>query len=497
MGLVAVCVIALLPACGGKTDEKARAAGMVPANAIGFLSVNLEPSIEQKRNMLGIAKAFPGAKVKGEFETTRDGLLDDMLQDSGLDYQRDVKPWLGKELAVVGLPAATPEGDPLVLVMIAAKDEGKAKVALDKARRTEGADFSYQFVDGFAVVSQGSKPAAAAPIEQQAKATSGSLAESPRFTQIVDELHGDRLILGWFDPSAITKELDGSGELPSEFSQQFKTAGPIAFDLHAASKAVVAEGVSIASAEARRGQPKITEGLPATTMAVLTLFNVGGSVTSGLEGFLGTTGGTDTSEFEQEFRDNTGLDLKTEILSWVQGEAVVMAAPSTRDFPDIALILEPSDMAKAQAAVPKIAAALTERAEVALRDVAVEGGRAFEATEPIDDGVQPAFGLVNGRFIVASSLAQLQTVSKDAADPFGKTPSYGKVVAEGSSSQTQFQLVLRLDPIREMFEKLFDLGSDADYLKDGRPNLVPLDSFGMRAFRVGRFDRFEMKLTVD
>ncbi|HUQ40725.1 MAG TPA: DUF3352 domain-containing protein [Acidimicrobiales bacterium] len=494
--LAGVCVMGLLAACGGKTDETARAAGMVPANAIGFLSVNLEPSIEQKRNMLGIAKAFPGAKAKDEFEESRDDLFDQILEDSGLDYKTDVKPWLGKEIAVTALPSPTADGEPLVLVMIAAEDEDKARVALDKARKADGADFTYEFVDGYAIVSEGSKPGAAAPIVKQAKAKADGLADSARFSQIVDELHGDRLILGWFDPSAITKELQGAGGLPTEFSKQFKTAGPMAFDVHAASKAIVAEGVSIASADARRGQPKITEGLPATTMGALTLFNVGGSAVNGLEGFLGT-GGSDTSEFEAEFRENTGLDLKTEILSWVQGEAVVMAMPSAQQFPDVALILEPSDMAKAQAAVPKMAAALTERADVPLRDVAVDGGRAFEVTEPINDGVQPAFGLVHGRFIIASSLAQLRTVSKDSEQPLAKTASYARVVAEGSSSQTQLQLVLLLDPIREMFEKIFGLEDDADYARDTKPNLVPLDSFGTRVFRDGRFDRFESKLTFD
>ena len=41
----AVVALTVLPACGQKTDESARAAGVLPSNALGYVSVNLEPSI--------------------------------------------------------------------------------------------------------------------------------------------------------------------------------------------------------------------------------------------------------------------------------------------------------------------------------------------------------------------------------------------------------------------------------------------------------------------
>src|SRR5689334_3701117 len=91
---VVAAVLLALPACGGKTDERVRAAGIIPANAIAMLSVNLEPSIEQQRSLLSFAKAFPGAKVKDEFAEAKDELLDDILEGSGLTMA-DVKPWLG------------------------------------------------------------------------------------------------------------------------------------------------------------------------------------------------------------------------------------------------------------------------------------------------------------------------------------------------------------------------------------------------------------------
>ena len=110
---VLVAAVLVLPACGKKTDESVRAAGITPVDALGLLSLNLAPSIEQKRSLLSVARRFPDAaeKVKDEFDDTRDELIAEVLEDSGLDYKADVKPWLGNEVALVVLP---PPGEVVV-----------------------------------------------------------------------------------------------------------------------------------------------------------------------------------------------------------------------------------------------------------------------------------------------------------------------------------------------------------------------------------------------
>src|SRR3954463_7402666 len=110
-GAVLACLVAVLPACGNRTNESARAAGMVPANAIAFVSASLDPSIAQKKNLLDIARKFPKArdKVRSNFQDTRDSFLSDAVKEACLDYAKDVKPWLGSELAVAVL--ARPGGN--------------------------------------------------------------------------------------------------------------------------------------------------------------------------------------------------------------------------------------------------------------------------------------------------------------------------------------------------------------------------------------------------
>src|ERR1051325_3561854 len=77
----------------GKTEEKHRAAGVVPSDAIALVSFNLAPSISQKLNLQGILRKFPYQGSKDDFNKQLDRALSSAVQQSGLNYQTDVKPW--------------------------------------------------------------------------------------------------------------------------------------------------------------------------------------------------------------------------------------------------------------------------------------------------------------------------------------------------------------------------------------------------------------------
>lgn len=506
--LAIVGMLLALPACGGKTNERVRAAGIVPANAIGFLSVNLEPAIEQQRSLLSFAKAFPDAKVKDEFGDAKDELLSEILSESGMTLA-DVKPWLGKEIAVAAFAGKAAGSTPSFIVIIDSSDDAKAEAALKKAKDIGG----YRVVDGYALVvgEQDTGTLVLDAVAAQAKDGKNGLAEQTRFTQVIDELHGDRLVLGWVDTPRLAElgeqALSGLGGMGGGFTTQFGQSNPIAFDLHAAPGAMVIEGAGIAAGDGgSRGAPKLTEGLPAETMVALSLFNIGGSLTKAfgqLDGSTGTTivGGEMAADaisgVKDGFKEATGLDLEGDLLSWMGGEVVVAAAPSAagHPFPDVALLVEPTDKAKAESAVAKIRQALVEQG-LELKDVDAAGTKGFTTTEELTDGVQPAMALFEDRFVIATSPAYLTAMGKPSTASFGASQPYRSVVDTGDNAATAFQLVLRIDPIREAIEKATGLAEDAEYMKDVQPNLEPLDVLGIRAFRSGKFDRFEMKLTV-
>ncbi|MDQ3757395.1 MAG: DUF3352 domain-containing protein [Actinomycetota bacterium] len=480
-----VLLLVALPACGKKTNEAARAAGITPATALGFLSVSLDPSVEQKRNLLSIARRFPDAEAKDDFEASRDELLSSILEEAGLDYEKDVKPWLGSELAIAVLPGS-PGPEPRVAVLIEQDDEDKAKAALDKANARAQADgtppIAYRLVDDFVVATTGDDAAVAQQtldaFAGQADGDEGDLSASREFSEVVDELHGDRLLLGWIDGKdalAVLSEFVDSSEFPLE--SMLQQAVPTAFDVHAANSALVMEAVARSTVEAADGKPELTEGLPAGSFGAFTVFDAKKVLGDALRAVVGT--GDDPLE---EFREQTGLDLERDVLSWMGGESVLVASPAGagQGFPDMGFVVEPTDRAAAEAALPKIQDALAE-----LRRQS--------------EGMDVAAGLFEDRFVIASTQAFMERLAKDATPSFGESDAYRSVLGESSSDATRTQLVLDVDAIRETLERLLldDDDDRAQYERDTKPDVEPLDAVGFVLHRDGGFDRAELKVTFD
>lgn len=498
---VAVSVL-VLPACGGKTDETSRAAGITPIDALALLSLNLDPSIEQKRNLLNIVRRFPDAreKAKGEFEDARDTLIAEMLEDTGLEYENDVKPWLGNEVAVAVLPPA--EGAaPLVVAMVETDDDGEARSALDKAIASGKFGGVYRLIDDFVVISDQDNEAddqrALDLVAAQANKDDGGLAKSKPFTEVVDELAGDRLILGWVDVKDSLQLVEQFGELRGlDFVNRFGgDASTMALDLHAEGGAVVFQGVATTTQATKGNAAKLTRSLPETTLAALTLFNVGEGLAEGLQAVTGMGAG----DFLGEIESQTGLDLEGDILSWMQGELVLVAGdvPSGQQFPDFALVVQPSDRAKAEAGVEKIRQALARQGfELEEREVA--GAKAYVVPEPFTDGVQPAMALFPDRFVLATRAEYLEELAKARSPGLAQTDAYESVIDGEGSDDTTMQFVALIDPIREAIERAEQDDPDrSEYEADVKPNLEPLSAFGIVARTERGFARVEMKLTFD
>lgn len=493
--------LVVLPGCGGKTDESTRAAGITPATAVAFLSVNLDPSVEQKRNLLSIARRFPDArdKVQGEFEDARDGLLAELLEDTGLDFGRDVEPWLGNEVAVAALPAGEGE-EPHVVVMVETGDEAKAQAALDKAAREGGFEGAYRVIDGFVVITDheddAAEQAALGLVAANADKDGGGLSEAEAFNTVVDELAGDRLLLGWADVKGLSKLVGmGAQGLLGPFEQAAAAATSVAFDLHAENAAVVLQGVAAAKAAGNGEQPELTRSLPAATLAALTLFDVGKGATAAIEALAGV-GGDVLGEIEAQ----TGLNLQNDLLSWMGGEFVLVVGPATEGgtYPDAALVVEPTDRAKAEQAVEKIREALADQG-FELDQTQVGGTTAYVVPQPFIERVQPAMALFEDRFVLATNPAYLERLAGGEGAELADSDAYADVLGDAAGENTTMQLVVMIDPIREAIERLAldDPDDRSGYEADIKPNLEPLSAFGVVARQDGDFSRLRITLSFD
>src|SRR4051812_18170060 len=295
-GAMLACVLAVLPACGNRTNEAARAAGMVPANALAFVSASLDPSIAQKKDLLQIAQKFPKArdKVRKNFQETRDTFLADAVKQACLDYQRDVKPWLGSELAVAALARSNGKGaDPVLFIKV--KDEKKARTSLETSLSgtckssavRDKRDF--RIINGFAVIATGDNPSqngiALDDVAKQSNARDSSLAKSDTFKNLESRLHGDRLLFGYVDAKqALAASGAKTASNSCDVTQAVGSGGAAAFDLHVEPSSVILEGIGDSSSnQLKAGAPKLTQGLPAATTGEFTLFDVASVVRTALQ----------------------------------------------------------------------------------------------------------------------------------------------------------------------------------------------------------------------
>ena len=103
----------------------------LPANALMYASVDLDPSGGQKIEAIRTLKKFPAFNDEIDLETD-DDLRERMFEEitksgecEGLDYDKDVKPWLGSRAAVAAVDAGEEQPSPVVVVQVT--DSGAAE----------------------------------------------------------------------------------------------------------------------------------------------------------------------------------------------------------------------------------------------------------------------------------------------------------------------------------------------------------------------------------
>jgi len=488
IGVVIVVSVALLglAACG-RTNETARAAGMVPANSIAFASVSLAPSIAQRRDLEGILSKFPYRGSKDTFQSQLDKALANAVKEDGLDYARDVKPWLGAEIAVAVL-AVDPK--PQVVALVKSTDDAKAQAALTKAQKSGNGGFAFKIIDHFAVLTDPSTPAALDAVAKVTDAT--SLAKAASFTKLEPELHGDRLVLGWADGKRGFEALQKTGRLPlpAVATDQLLGGanGTFAFDVHAERNAAVLEGVASASKAAPTGgTPSLTKGLPTSTIAAVTFFDLGKGFATAMQQLGGA--GNPVLRTEQEIERQAGISLQNDLFAWMHGETVIAVdPPTTGKIPSFAIVIAPSDKTAAAAGVANLKAAIA-RAGVPVVAQTVAGVQASVAKAPVFAGIQPAFALFGDRFVLASSVSYLTALATPASPGLAGVDEYTHALGT-SSDHIGAQFLVRAEPLRALLAGLFGPSMQSDLQKT-----APLEAIGARAFVDGSFSRFDFRAT--
>ncbi|MDQ6776301.1 MAG: DUF3352 domain-containing protein [Actinomycetota bacterium] len=126
--VVVIILIVLIAGSGGQaaTPPATGAASIVPSDALAYIHVSTDPSRPSVPSALSLAARFPG------YRTLRDGLMARLgVTGPGVavDFARDVRPWLGKEIALALFDTPTTTSGSLIVVGIGNRRQAKRFIA--------------------------------------------------------------------------------------------------------------------------------------------------------------------------------------------------------------------------------------------------------------------------------------------------------------------------------------------------------------------------------
>jgi hypothetical protein len=175
---------------------------VVPANAVAFAKLDLNPSASQKIAASRLLHRIPkvGSGFGGGSSDWRKAIFDALSADdslpSGVDFDHDVKPWLGKRAAIAVLPTLH-DGSPEVLLVLQSSNDAKARAGIARFGSDNGVSFSH----GYAVVGETQQIADQAVADAKA----ANLAGSARYSSDMKQLGSLGVSAGWADVDAVAK----------------------------------------------------------------------------------------------------------------------------------------------------------------------------------------------------------------------------------------------------------------------------------------------------
>jgi hypothetical protein len=398
---------ALVVACGGgAASGDADPASAVPAKAMLYAEVAIQPEGELREDALDAAGKVlntpdPEAKIR-EF-------LDKALAEEGetdLDYDRDIKPWLGERAAVWLSTRLDDEGDPSGAVVVDVTDADKAMDAIRAGAKDEGrklTDGSHNGVD-YLVDEDGDAAGVVddellligpeAEVKSSIDAQKGdSLAEADRYKEGVDALEDERLAHFYMDLRTLFR-LAMQSEPNDEDFQAFQQLIPIdklppvvgSFQANGERLAldVAVRGDSLKdlgplAAGWGGGSTDLLKELPGDSWAAFGTPNYGETLKQTLNAYAGMLGGP---AMKQQLKNQYGIDIDADVLDWI-GDVAFFVRGDTMQSLDGAAVIQVTDSGKAERGFTKLVGLLQAAGGVKARPVNVDGAdTAFSVSSP-------------------------------------------------------------------------------------------------------------------
>lgn len=386
---VAILAIALFAAACGSDDEPESGPdpiAMVPADAPFYMEMVVRPEGELKDNLESAVGKLTGEDDPGA--QIIDGLNGSLAEDTDLNYEDDIKPWLGSRAGVFvsGFQFDTEQPDAALVVATTDSDaaQGFVDSTLEESGDTtsdetyEGVSYKLDSEDGTAIgvdndfLIVGTEQAFKAAVD----AGSGdSLADNGDATAALDEAPDDSVFSMYADGAAITDLIKSSPDLSAQESKQLDEAfaqipdGPVEAWGTVTDSSFSVEGSAPTPDDAPAATDLITT-FPADSWFATASTDVGEQITTQLQqfqkGFEASLKqaksqlppGVDASQFDpfNQIEKKTGINLEKD-LGWIGDAGAFLEGTSVLGV-GAGVVAESNDDKAATAALDKLQASL-------------------------------------------------------------------------------------------------------------------------------------------
>lgn len=476
-------------------------AALLPASAPLYVEAQVRPTGELAANAKTVAGKIlrtsdPGGKIVG--------LIDDAGKDEGASYEKDVEPWLGQRagIAITGLGTG---GDVDLVGAIASKDDDAAKAFLKKyakgaTRKYRDVEYSYKSGDDTAAavvdhaVLVGTERAFKSAIDSRSGA---SLESAGAFKKARATVGTDGLGFAYADPSrffdlalgAAGGALKGSDAQSLQAFKGILTGSglqSVAAKLDVASNALRVDAAAI-GLKAGKGvggdtgdSAAAAASVPAGAWLSAGLGDVGATFQQTLTtlGSAGATGGIDPATLLSQLKNQLGIDVQKDLLSWMGNAGLFVKGTSLSDL-GAALVVTSKDPSASKAAIPKLKKLLSglnvKTSPLSGPGTGGADGFSIDVGGPVGGGIQVA--AKDDTFVIAYGASALKD-ALDGGDTLGDSEPFK--TAAGLLEGTKPSLFLDTPQVVKLIGSL--AGSDEDFAK-AKPTL---DAFGPAAAGASR-----------
>ncbi|WP_427384196.1 hypothetical protein [Janibacter sp. G56] len=358
---VAAAVVGVLALAAGTVGVRALGGGgpqpesVLPADTLGFVRIDLDPSASQKVAMLRFARNLPeGTDVPDDEGDVRRSFFDGVKDLAGLgaaDYAQDIEPWLGTRFAVALAPGAK-GAEPVPLVVLGVTDADQAATGIALSTSKGG---GCEVGTDFAVCSSDARVAR----RMATRAAQAPLAEAATYVGDLARIGDPGVASVWLDGARINAALAAAGPgregAPRALESGRLVAGvrftPDSLEL---AGRFVSGATAPANAEAGPRAGTGIDDLPADTVAALSVNGLGAALSDWWSEFEdGIEGQPQVANTLTRFEEEYGLDPSRD-LGALLGEQTTLAyggVPTAGATPRIALVTDgEADVARRVAA---------------------------------------------------------------------------------------------------------------------------------------------------